>query len=114
MTDYYDEDGTVITKDMQEELFDQYLDELHDEVTIGDITFSPSKILAECDPIAYRCYASDYESAQIENGEWFEDDPTEDQAECEECLISLSDKEIYTKEPYIMCEDCYEEEYSED
>lgn len=84
MTDYYDEDGTVITEDMQTDMFDQYLDELHDEVTIGDITFSPSKILAECDPIAYRCYASDYESAQIENGEWFEDDPTEDEEEDED------------------------------
>lgn len=114
MTDYYDEDGSVITEDMQADMFDQYLDELHDEVTIGDITFSPSKILAECDPIAYRCYSSDYESAQIENEEWFEDDPTEDAPQCEECLISLSENEIYTKEPYIMCEDCYEAEYEED
>ena len=81
MTDYYDEDGSVITEDMQADMFDQYLDEMHDEVTIGDITFSPSTILAKCDPIAYRCYSSDYESAQIENGEWFEDDPTEDEDE---------------------------------
>ena len=79
MTDYYDEDGSIITEGMQADMFDQYLDEMHDEVTIGDITFSPSKILAECDPIAYRCYFNDYESNQIENEEWFEDDPTEDE-----------------------------------
>lgn len=84
MTDYYDEDGTVITEDMQTDMFDQYLDELHDEVTIGDITFSPSKILAECDPIAYRCYFNDYESNQIENEVWFEDDPTEEEEEEED------------------------------
>lgn len=81
MTDYYDEDGSIITEGMQADMFDQYLDEMHDEVTIGDITFSPSKILAECDPIAYRCYFNDYESNQIENEEWFEDDPTEDEDE---------------------------------
>lgn len=84
MTDYYDEDGSVITEDMQADMFDQYLDELHDEVTIGDITFSPSKILAECDPIAYRCYFNDYESNQIENELWFEDDPTEDEDDWEQ------------------------------
>ena len=60
MTDYYDEDGSVITEGMQADMFDQYLDEMHDEVTIGDITFSPSKILAECAPIAYRSYFNDY------------------------------------------------------
>lgn len=84
MTDYYCEDGSVITEDMQIDMFDQFLDEMHDEVTIGDITFSPSKILEDCDPIAYRCFFNDYESSQIESEEWLEDDPTEDEDEDEE------------------------------
>jgi len=44
----------------QEELFDNMLDECQKKVSICGIEFSPSDILKNCDPIAYRCYKNDY------------------------------------------------------
>jgi hypothetical protein len=40
--------------------FDQYLNDTYDEITILGITFSPAKVLLECDPIAYRVYCQDF------------------------------------------------------
>lgn len=84
MTDYYLEDGTFISEDEAYALYDDMLDETHDDVEIGYITFTASQILNECDPIAYETGFSDYTSAQVEDGVWFEDDPTEDEEEDED------------------------------
>lgn len=35
------------------------LDECYDTVKIGGLTFSPSQIIKECDPVALRCMVSD-------------------------------------------------------
>ncbi|QDP59536.1 MAG: hypothetical protein GOVbin4162_110 [Prokaryotic dsDNA virus sp.] len=40
--------------------YNDMLDDCHDPVEIAGIEFSPSQILAECDPTAYRCCFSDY------------------------------------------------------
>jgi len=40
--------------------YDEMLDEVHGEVTIGHGTYSASQILSECDPIAYRVGFTDY------------------------------------------------------
>lgn len=42
--------------------FSDWIDSIYPEVTIGSLTFSPSDIMKELDPIAYRCGKSDYES----------------------------------------------------
>ena len=42
--------------------FDEFLDDVEESVTICGIEFYPSDILKSCDPIAYRCAKSDYES----------------------------------------------------
>ena len=42
--------------------FDSYLDEIEQTVNVCGMTFYPSDILKSCDPIAYRCAKSDYES----------------------------------------------------
>ena len=44
-----------------EEMFDEMLDEVYPVVKIGELTFYPSQILKECDPIAYRIGVSEYE-----------------------------------------------------
>ena len=41
--------------------FDEYLDELGEQHASVD-SFHPSDILKNCDPVAYRCAKSDYES----------------------------------------------------
>ena len=45
----------------EEEMFDEMLDECYPVVKIGELTFYPSQILKECDPIAYRIGVSEYE-----------------------------------------------------
>lgn len=81
MTDYYDEDGSIITEDEAHDRYDDILDEVHEDMVIGYLTFSASQVLKKCDPIAYRCGFNDFESSQIEDEVWFEDDPTEDEDE---------------------------------
>jgi hypothetical protein len=41
--------------------FDEYLDLIHKEYSMGWLTFTPSQILKECDPIAYRIALSEFE-----------------------------------------------------
>lgn len=42
--------------------FSDWIDSIYPEVSVGSLTFSPSEIMKELDPIAYRCGKSDYES----------------------------------------------------
>ena len=48
--------------EISESDFDSVLDDNEESVTIFGMTFYPSDILKNCDPIAYRCAKSDYES----------------------------------------------------
>jgi len=50
-----------------EEMFDEMLDEVYPVVKIGELTFYPSQILKECDPIAYRIGVSEYEDSTEED-----------------------------------------------
>lgn len=49
--------------------YDAMLDECYEDVVIGGITFTPSQILKECDPIAYQCGLNDFEDS-MENDEY--------------------------------------------
>ena len=48
--------------EVSESDFDDFLDDIEEPATICGIEFYPSDILKSCDPIAYRCAKSDYES----------------------------------------------------
>lgn len=48
--------------EVSEEEFNDFLDDCYDMVTVAGLEFYPSDILKSCDPIAYRCMKSDYES----------------------------------------------------
>ena len=48
--------------EISESDFDEFLDETEQSVNVCGMTFYPSDILKSCDPIAYRCAKSDYES----------------------------------------------------
>ena len=52
-----------MTESQLQESFEQYLDDVHPEVTIAGITFSAARVLREMDPIAFQVYMSDYASA---------------------------------------------------
>ncbi len=53
--------GVQIMSESLEERFDDYLDQIHEEYSMGWITFRPSQILKECDPIAYRIALAEFE-----------------------------------------------------
>lgn len=42
--------------------FGDWIDSIYPEVNIGSLTFSPSDVMKQLDPIAYRCAKSDYET----------------------------------------------------
>ena len=42
--------------------YDDFLDEIEGSVTVAGMEFYASDILKSCDPVAYRCAKSDYES----------------------------------------------------
>ena len=46
-----------------EENIDEIIDETNEEVNIGSLTYSPSEVLKNVDPVAYRCYISDMADA---------------------------------------------------
>lgn len=54
------------------EMFDDVLD-CEGPVTVAGIEFNRSTILKECDPVAYRCYLSDYISS-LEEDDWVIED----------------------------------------
>ena len=50
----FDCDGVIKENDAERE-FERALDDSNDEICIGDIRWSPSYVLMEMDPTAYRC-----------------------------------------------------------
>lgn len=66
----------------REECFDQMLDECYSFALVGGIfsNMSPSSVLRECDPIAYRCGVNDYADGEewVEiDGDYYESDEVE-------------------------------------
>jgi hypothetical protein len=52
--------------------YDQMLDEVYPELSIGHSTFLPSTVLKELDPIAYRVGFGEYVDSLAEDGEFVE------------------------------------------
>lgn len=76
MTMYRDDNGDLHTWEQVEDKFIDMLDEIYDDYQMGELTWEPSRILEELDPIAYRCYLSDYsaEFEEVDGDELGEDD----------------------------------------
>lgn len=49
--------------EISESDFDEFLDEIEEPVKVCGMELYPSDVLKNCDPIAYRCAKSDYESS---------------------------------------------------
>ena len=66
MSDYVDIDtGQPLTDDELHARFDDMLDECCEEVRIGDLTYSPSRVLGMVDPIAYACGFNDWVDGEL-------------------------------------------------
>ena len=86
-------DNFEIDEDKYDENYDEWLDEIYGEIMIGNISFLPSRILKELDPIAYRCGFSDYiDSLDIEDDEEYQELQTELE-EVKEELAELEENE---------------------
>lgn len=68
MTMYRDDHGDLHTWDEIEDMFTDMLDEVYEEVKMGELSWLPSAMLQRMDPIAYRCYLADY-SAEFEEAD---------------------------------------------
>ena len=55
-----------------EDLFEEILDECYPEITIGCSTFTPSQIMKELDPTAFRIGAQENVDSLAEDGQLFE------------------------------------------
>lgn len=86
-------DNFEIDEDKYDENYDEWLDEIYGEIMIGNISFLPSRILKELDPIAYRCGFSDYiDSLDIDDDEEYQELQTELE-EAKEELAELEENE---------------------
>jgi len=65
----------LITKEVDEQLealdeegFDDWLDEIGEPCKVGTLEYSQSRVLKECDPTAYRvCFTDDYQESMRES-----------------------------------------------
>jgi len=55
-----------------EELFEELLDECYPEIQIGCCTFSPSQVMKELDPVAFRCGVSEELDNLASDGQFYE------------------------------------------
>ena len=60
---------SVITEDEAEQMFDEYLDDSQEVINVAGLKFYPSKILSECDPIAYSLYLDEFIDHLRENSD---------------------------------------------
>ena len=59
-----------IDPDSYEDQFDESLDESIPEIEIGSLTYSPSHVLKNVDPVAYRCSLNDFvDSLDVEDSD---------------------------------------------
>ena len=62
--------GRTITEHEAHEMYDEMLDDCHEDVKICGMTYATSRALKDVDPIAYRCGFSDY-TASLEERKIF-------------------------------------------
>lgn len=75
---------TVINEDEAEQMFDEYLDDSTEPISIGFGKFYASDILKNCDPIAYRIGLSDFYDHLAENADIYVLGFTDDQKPTDE------------------------------
>lgn len=87
ITQYLEQHASPLSDRELHERWEECLDECHEPYRIGQMTYYPSQILRECDPIAYRCGLNDWmcsdDSMMEIAGQWYAREGVND------CLESL-------------------------
>jgi hypothetical protein len=65
--DKIDEEVEKRLDNLHEDDYDDWLDEIDGEITVGSLTFNASDIIKNCDEVAYRCGFSDYQESMRES-----------------------------------------------
>lgn len=73
--------------------FDDFLDEIYEPYKMGNLTFYPSKILSELDPIAYRCAMADEVSARLSDYQYELRRPSSVDVDCSTYEVRDDDEE---------------------
>ena len=55
-------DAQELERELTDDKYEEFLDEVYGEVSVCGITFDAGRILRKLDPIAFRCGKNDYES----------------------------------------------------
>jgi hypothetical protein len=90
----------VIKEWVAQEQFDDYIDEATDVVKILGMSYTPSRILKELDPIAYDLVFDEFANHLWEDGTAIEGYNDDDITECDECGIYTDDSRGE------LCKDC--------
>lgn len=100
MTDsYFDADTRLeLSDDELDSRYREYLDEIYPDVEIAGVGFTASRILSECDPIAYRGGFVDWLDSELIDGrivsELDDDDDDDDAPEFVRTVCARCDLEI--------------------
>ena len=86
---------TIENEKYTEDQYKEMIDETTPEINIGSLTFSPSRILEELDPIAFRCRFNDYQEY-------------EEAYECTKCNIEYETEEEAAECCHVECLECNE------
>lgn len=70
---------------------DDIIDEENEDINIGSLTYSPSQVLKECDPIAYSCYADDVKNSYFEDDKYYLE--RGDEVERDDTTFRIEDEE---------------------
>lgn len=90
----------VIKEWVAQEQFDDYIDEATPEVKILGMDYTPSAVLKEVDPTAYRLVFDEFANHLFEDGTAIEDYNDENLITCDECDIITDDYRD------TLCKDC--------
>lgn len=64
----------TLTDDQLHEAYDNDLDETNEPILVCGLSYQPSDVLKNVDPVAYRCGFNDWLDAEVSNGRFFEVD----------------------------------------
>lgn len=77
----YGEAGEAVWYSDAEDRIEEIMDELYDEVSVGDLSWTAGRVVREMDPVAFRCIVADDTSTWESEGWITEEEPADDSGE---------------------------------
>lgn len=74
MTTYYNSEYQEVSEYYLYEMYDDMLDGVSETIQVFGLTYDPSHVLKELDPVAYRTGFHDYIDSMMQDGDLYEDE----------------------------------------